>query len=80
MLRGIWCASSVIVTEGKEHPPETAALGYQAFCPRDTLSIGRWLDELPAQYVYLAASLQSATGAHSIRVPFGPRIGLRVDV
>ena len=78
--RGIWCASSVIVTEGKDIRRE-AALGYQAFCPRDTLSIGRWLDELPAQYVYLAAELgkPSARGA-LIRVPFGPRIGLRVDV
>ena len=78
--RGIWCAASVIVTEGKDIRRE-AALGYQAFCPRDTLSVGRWLDELPAQYVYLAAELgkPSARGA-LIRVPFGPRIGLRVDV
>ena len=78
--RGTWCASSVIITEGKETHRE-AALGYQSFCPRDTLSVGRWLDELPAQYVHLAAELgkPSARGA-LIRVPFGPRIGLRVDV
>lgn len=78
--RGQWCASSVIVTEGKEIRRE-AARGYQAFCPRDRISLARWLDELPGQYVHLAAELgkPSSRGA-LIRVPFGPRIPLRVDI
>lgn len=78
--RGEWCASSVIGTADGEARLEPA-LGYQAFCPRDSLSIARWLTELPGQYAHLAAELgkPAARGAQ-VRVPFGPRIPLRVDV
>ncbi|HEX5268913.1 MAG TPA: hypothetical protein VFW33_00435 [Gemmataceae bacterium] len=78
--RGEWCAASVTVTEGRETWREGAP-GYQAFCPRDELSIGRWLGEMPAQYVYLAAELgkPSARG-RMVRIPFGPRVPLRADV
>lgn len=78
--RGEWCASSAVVTEDGETHREGAP-GYQAFCPRDELSIRRWLGEMPGQYVHLSAELgkPSARG-HSVRIPFGPRIALRVDV
>lgn len=78
--RGEWCASSVIVTDGGEARREPA-LGFQAFCPRDTLSITRWLGELPGQYAHLAAEIgRPSSGTATVRVPFGPRIPLRVDI
>jgi hypothetical protein len=79
--RGEWCASSVIVTGEDGHTHREGAPGYQAFCPRDNLSIGRWLDELPGQYDHLAAEIgnPSHRTAH-VRVPFGPRVPLRVDI
>jgi hypothetical protein len=43
--------------------------------------VERSLTELPAQYAHLAAELGNPSGrVSSIRVPFGPRVPLRVDV
>lgn len=78
--RGEWCASPVMAADGGETRREGAP-GYQAFCARDELAIGRWLGELPEQYVHLSGELgkPSARG-RTVRVPFGPRIALRADV
>lgn len=78
--RGDWCASSEIIADGKEVHRQPA-LGYQAFCPRDSISIGRWLDEIPGQYSHLAEEIGNPSMRGTlIRMPFGPRIPLRVDI
>jgi hypothetical protein len=78
--RGQWCASSAVITEGGTTHREPA-LGYQAFCPRDHLSVTRWLTEMPGQYAHLALEIgRPSMRGVQIRVPFGPRIPLRVDI
>jgi hypothetical protein len=78
--RGEWCASSAVITEGGEARRE-AALGYQAFCPRDRTFVARCLYELPEQYVRLAAELgRPSSGSSVIRIPFGPRVPIRLDI
>jgi hypothetical protein len=78
--RGSWCASSYTVTESGEtrHEP---ALGPRTFCDRDRGHIERCLGELPEQYVRLYAELgnPNAQGI-AVRIPFGPRIPIRVDI
>jgi hypothetical protein len=78
--RGRWCASSHVVTEGGEtrHEP---ALSFQPFCVRDEIYVARCLSEIPEQYVRLSLELgrPSMRGA-AVRVPFGPRVPIRVDV
>jgi hypothetical protein len=77
-----WCASSVIVYDtpdgtGRREP----SYGPRPFCERDALLVERSLTELPAQYAHLATELGRPSGRPStIRVPFGPRVPLRVDV
>jgi hypothetical protein len=77
-----WCASSQIVYDTPDgtgrRVPE---YGPRPFCSRDALLVERSLTELPAQYVHLSAELGNPSGrSSSIRVPFGPRVPLRVDV
>jgi len=78
--RGNWCAASYIITEAGEtrHEP---ALGFQPFCIRDETYVARCLSEIPEQYVRLSLELgkPSMRGA-TVRVPFGPRVPIRVDV
>lgn len=80
--RDQWCASSIVVFDGPNgtgrHAP---ALGTRAFCERDRLFVERCLSELPAQYLHLRAELgnPSARG-QVIRIPFGPRVPIRVDI
>ena len=78
--RGRWCASSYVVSEAGE-PRHEPALGPRAFCAKDRDHIERSLEELPEQYLRLHLELgkPSMRGA-SIRVPFGPRVPIRVDV
>ena len=78
--RGEWCASSVTVTEDGQTRREPAH-GPRSFCDRDRGHIARCLEELPEQYVRLVIELgsPSSRGA-AIRVPFGPRLPVRVDI
>lgn len=80
--RGPWCASSSVVFDNPDgtgrHVP---ALGTRAFCERDRLLVGRHLRELPAQWFHLRAELgKPAARGRAVRVPFGPRMPIRVDV
>ncbi len=78
--RGDWCASSVIVTGDRETRREPA-LGYQAFCPRDRTFIARCLEEMPEQHLRLSDELgRPSGGSSSIRIPFGPRLPIRIDI
>jgi len=78
--RGQWCASSVIITEGGETRREPA-LGPRSFCDRDRGHVERCLEEIPEQYACLAAELGNPSSAGAaIRVPFGPRVPIRVDI
>lgn len=78
--RGRWCASSVIITENNETRREPA-LGSRSFCDRDREHVATCLDEIPEQYVRLVAELGTpSSGGSAIRVPFGPRLPIRVDI
>lgn len=79
--RGPWCASSAAADGDAGGTRYEPALGYQAFCPRDRTFIARCLDEIPEQYLRLAAELGSPSrGSLQIRIPFGPRLPVRVDI
>lgn len=79
--RGEWCSAATvtILDDGtRRHDP---ALGYQAFCPADTLLIGRDLSQLPAQYLWLSSEIGTPrAGVSQIRVPFGPKVPIRLDI
>ena len=78
--RGQWCAASHIISEGDSvrHEP---ALGFQPFCVRDEVYVARCLEELPEQYVRLSLELGSPSmRGFTVRVPFGPRAPVRVDI
>ena len=80
--RETWCASSVIVCDNPDgsgrRVPE---YGPRPFCQRDADLVQHSLEELPAQYAHLTAELGNpAVRAQPVRVPFGPRIPLRVDI
>ena len=78
--RGPWCASSVIITENGETRRDPA-LGPRSFCDRDRGHVARCLEEIPEQYLCLADELGNpSSGSSAVRVPFGPRIPLRVDI
>jgi hypothetical protein len=69
-----------VVTEAGEtrHEP---ALGPRLFCDRDRGHIARSLEELPEQYLRLSLELGKPNmRGTSVRVPFGPRVPIRVDV
>ena len=78
--RGDWCTASQPVTENGEtrRTPERC---YQPFCPRDRRCLETDLQQLPAQFVHLAAEIGNPVrNGQVIHVPFGPRIPIRLDV
>lgn len=78
--RGDWCSSSSLVTENGEskRKPER---GYQPFCPKDRHLLETDLGQMPAQFVHLAAEIGNPVkNGQMIRMPFGPRIPVRVDI
>jgi hypothetical protein len=79
--RGEHCASAITVRLEDGKSRRDPLRGPRNFCDPDRGRIEHDLGELPGQYVRLAAELGSASrGTSAIRVPFGPRIPLRVDV
>ena len=80
--RETWCASSRIVNDqpdgsGRRVP----SYGPRALCERDAVLVAASLEELPAQYAHLHAELGNpAVRARPVRVPFGPRVPIRVDI
>ena len=79
--RGGHCARASVVTgpDGTSH--REPALGYQAFCPGDEAAITRALDGMPLQYACLLAEIGNpAREGQMIRMPFGPRVPLRLDI
>lgn len=78
--RGEYCGSYELVTEDGKTRREPAR-SYQPFCPKDRRCIETDLRQLPGQFVLLAAEIGRPAGSgQAVRVPFGPRIPLRVDV
>lgn len=79
--RGTWCKSSEIITDADGQAVRRGGLTPTAFCIRDRDDIGRCLGEMPRQYVHLQAELGNpGHRGHLIRIPFGPRVPLRVDI
>ena len=78
--RGEWCSSWHPVTEDgatRRAPART----YQPFCPEDRHQIETDLHQMPAQFVHLAAEIGNPVrNGQMIRMPFGPRILIRLDV
>jgi len=78
--RGDWCSAATLITgdgETRRLPERT----YQPFCPRDRRLLETDLEQLPAQFVHLAAEIGSPVrNGQMIRVPFGPRILIRLDI
>jgi hypothetical protein len=78
--RGGWCSSCQTVTDGgvTRRVPER---GYQPFCPKDRRMLETDLEQMPAQFVHLAAEIGSPVrNGQMIRMPFGPRVLIRLDV
>ena len=79
--RGDWCARSTVTTDDDGKTRREPALGYQAFCPGDEAAIAAALHGMPRQYAHLLAEIGNpAREGQLIRVPFGPRIPLRLDI
>ena len=80
--RGSWCASSAVVFDNPDGSGRRVpAYGSRAFCERDRSLVAASLDELPGQYAHLHAELGNpASRSRAVRVPFGPRILIRLDV
>ena len=78
--RGEWCSSWHPVTEDgttRRVPART----YQPFCPEDRHQIETDLHQIPAQFVHLAAEIGNPVkNGQMIRMPFGPRIPIRIDI
>ena len=54
---------------------------YQPFCPKDRRLIETDLSQMPAQFVHLAAEIGNPVrNGQMIRMPFGPRIPIRIDI
>jgi hypothetical protein len=79
--RGEWCARSTVITLDNGTTRKEPALGYQAFCPGDQAAIAAALYGMPGQYAHLLAEIGNPSReGQVIRVPFGPRIPLRLDI
>jgi hypothetical protein len=78
--RGDWCSGYEIVDEdGKAR--RVPGRGYQPFCPKDRRQLETDLEQMPSQFVHLAAEIGNPVkNGQMIRVPFGPRIPIRVDI
>jgi hypothetical protein len=79
-MRGDWCSGYEIVAEdGKSR--RVPGRGYQPFCPRDRRLLETDLGQMAAQFVHLAAEIGNPVkNGQMIRMPFGPRIPIRIDV
>jgi hypothetical protein len=78
--RGEWCSGYQVVTEGGE-TRRTPARSYQPFCPKDRRCLETDLHQIPAQFVHLAAEIGNPVkNGQMIRMPFGPRMPIRVDI
>ncbi len=78
--RGEWCSASQSVTEGGV-TRRVPARCYQPFCPKDRRCAETDLHQMPAQFVHLAAEIGSPVrNGQVIRMPFGPRMPIRLDV
>ena len=76
-----WCTDPRFVPGSAGGIVRAPALTPRAFCDKDLADIGRKLREMPRQYLWLKFELGRPSGSgHAIRVPFGPRVPLRVDV
>jgi hypothetical protein len=79
--RGEHCARSTVTVLDNGTSRREPALGYQAFCPADEAAIAAALAGMPRQYAHLLAEIGNpARRGQVIRVPFGPRIPLRLDI
>jgi hypothetical protein len=79
-MRGDWCSGYEIVSgDGKSR--RVPGRGYQPFCPKDRRLLETGLSQMPAQFVHLAAEIGNPVkNGQMIRMPFGPRIPIRVDI
>ena len=77
-----WCTSSVIVNDNPDGSGRRVpSYGPRALCERDADLVRHSLEELPAQYAHLVAELGNPSSrTRPVRVPFGPRIPLRLDI
>src|SRR5450755_4490933 len=80
--RETWCMSSVIINDKPDgsgrRVPE---YGPRPFCQRDADLVQHSLEELPGQYAHLVAEMGNPSArARPVRVPFGPRVPIRVDI
>ena len=79
--RGEHCTRASVVTDPGGGSRREPALGYQAFCPGDEAVISRALAGMPLQYACLLAEIGNpAREGQMIRMPFGPRVPLRLDI
>jgi hypothetical protein len=79
--RGAFCSNSTVTTDADGATRHEPALGYQPFCPGDETAIAHALAGMPRQHAHLLAEIGNpARGTQVIRVPFGPRIPLRLDI
>jgi hypothetical protein len=79
--RGEHCARSTVTVLDNGTSRHEPALGYQAFCPGDEAAIAAALAGMPRQYAHLLAEIGNPSRrGQVIRVPFGPRIPLRLDI
>jgi hypothetical protein len=78
--RGEWCSGYEIVTEDGTSRRRPARC-FQPFCPKDRRLIETDLSQMPAQFVHLAAEIGNPVkNGQVIRMPFGPRIPIRIDI
>ncbi len=79
--RGEHCARSTVTVLNDGTTRREPALGYQAFCPGDEAAIASALAGMPGQYAHLLAEIGNPSRrGQVIRVPFGPRIPIRLDI
>ena len=79
-MRGDWCLGYELVTEDGKTRRKPARV-YQPFCPKDRRLLETDLSQMPAQFVHLAAEIGNPVkNGQMIRMPFGPRIPIRIDI
>jgi hypothetical protein len=80
--RAQWCGGYTLEPNPDGSFRRAPARTYQAFCPKDRRIIESDLRDMPDQFDCLADELgRPGSGAgQTIRIPFGPRLPIRVDV
>jgi hypothetical protein len=79
--RGDWCIDPRLIPADGGGFTRQPALTPRAFCERDQSAIRRSLGEMPGQYLHLKHELaRTGGGRAAVRIPFGPRVPLRVDI